>query len=87
MYLVPGCTRGPSVPGTRIPGTQILPGHGTRIGDLWMWLQLMWFQFEVVRGPVGIIGGRFGAGLPGPKKPCLKKIGTSLLQGARLCTR
>jgi hypothetical protein len=24
-------------------------------GDLWMWLQLMWLQFEVVRSPVGIV--------------------------------
>ncbi len=31
-----------------------------------MWLQLMWLQFEVVRGPVGVVGGQFGAGL-GPK--------------------
>ena len=34
----------------------------SRIGDLWMWLQLMWLQFEVVRGPVGVVWGRFGAG-------------------------
>jgi hypothetical protein len=36
----------------------------TQVGDLWMWLQLMWLQFEVVRGPVGVvwgsIWGRFG---------------------------
>ena len=23
------------------------------VGDLWMWLQIMWLQFEVARGPVG----------------------------------
>ncbi len=27
-------------------------GWWLRLGDLWMWLQLMWLQFEVVRGPV-----------------------------------
>ncbi len=37
-------------------------------GALWMWLQLMWLQFEVVRGPVGIVWGRFWAGL-GPFGP------------------
>ena len=26
-------------------------------------LQLMWLQFEVVRGPVGVVWGRLGAGL------------------------
>ncbi len=35
------------------------------LGDLWLWLQLMWLQFEVVRGSVavrlGSIWGRFGA--------------------------
>ncbi len=25
-----------------------------------MWLQLMWLQFEVVRGPVGVVWGRLG---------------------------
>ncbi len=35
------------------------------LGDLWMWLQLMWLQFEVVRGPVGVVWGRFG----GPSGP------------------
>ena len=38
------------------------------IGDLRMWLQLMRLQFEVVRGPVGVDWGRFGAGL-GPQGP------------------
>ena len=33
------------------------------IGDLWMWLQLMWLQFEVVRGPAGVVWARFGTGL------------------------
>ena len=35
-----------------------------------MWLQLMWLQFEVVRGRFGVVCGRFGAGLepkPAPK--------------------
>ncbi len=36
-----------------------------KLGDLRMWLQLMWLQFEVVRGPVGghleSIWGRLGA--------------------------
>ena len=38
------------------------------IGDLWMWLQLMWLQFEVVRGPVGVVWGRGGTDL-GPAGP------------------
>ncbi len=37
-----------------------------RFGDLWMWLQLVWLQLEVVRDPVGVVWGRFGAGL-GPQ--------------------
>ncbi len=28
-----------------------------KYGDLWMWLQLMWLKFEVVRGPVGVVWG------------------------------
>ena len=39
-----------------------------RFGDLWMWLHLMWLHFEVVRGPVGVVWGRFGSGL-GPFGP------------------
>ena len=39
------------------------PGLGGGIGDLWMWLQFMWLQFEIVRGPVGVAWGRFAAGL------------------------
>ena len=35
----------------------------TSVGDLWMWLQVMWLQFEVVRGPVGVVQDRFGPGL------------------------
>ena len=38
----------------------------TSFGDLGMWLQLMWLQFEVVRGPVGVVWGRFGPAW-GPK--------------------
>ncbi len=34
-----------------------LPG-GRRNGQL-IWLQLMWLQFEVVRGSVGVVWGRF----------------------------
>jgi hypothetical protein len=33
-----------------------------------MWLQLVWLQVEVVRGPVGLAWDPFGAGL-GPKGP------------------
>ncbi len=33
------------------------------VGHLWLWLQLMWLQIEAVRGPVGVVWGRFGAGL------------------------
>jgi hypothetical protein len=43
-------------------------GTGGGGGDLCMWLQLTWLQFAVVRGPVGVIGGRFGTGL-GPNGP------------------
>ncbi len=28
------------------------------VGDLWMWLQLMWMHFEVVRSLVGVVWGR-----------------------------
>ncbi len=44
--------------------TQVLPASmvhrkntmgATPLGDLWMWLQLMWLQFEVVRGPLGVV--------------------------------
>ena len=44
-----------------LPEALLSPGQG--FGDLWMWLQLMWLQFEVVRGPVGVVHGWFGAGL------------------------
>ncbi len=43
-------------------------GHLNTFGDLWMWLELMWLQFEFVRGPVGVAWGRFGAGM-GPFGP------------------
>jgi hypothetical protein len=33
------------------------------MGDLWMWLQLMWLQFEVVRSPVGVNSGPVGGPL------------------------
>jgi hypothetical protein len=39
-------------------------GH---FGDLWMWLDLMWLQFEIVGGPAGVVWDRFGASL-GPKE-------------------
>jgi hypothetical protein len=38
------------------------------IGDLWMWLQLTLLQFEVARGPVGLVWGRCGTDL-GPVGP------------------
>ena len=46
-------------------------GHRTKLiwthfGDVRMWLQLMWLQFEVVRGPVGVVWGRIGTG-PDPR--------------------
>ncbi len=41
---------------------------GGFLGDLWMWLQFMWLQLEVVLGPLGAGCGRFGAG-SGPKEP------------------
>ncbi len=37
---------------------------GRIVGDLWMWLKLMWLQFEVVRGR----SGSFGVDLK-PKDP------------------
>ncbi len=57
------------------PRTYVPAGHQVSVGDLWMWLQLMCLQFEVVRGPVGIVWDRFGAqGAPNrpqidPKRP------------------
>ena len=38
------------------------------IGDLWMWLQLMWLQVALVRGPVGVVWGRCGTDF-GPQSP------------------
>ncbi len=43
--------------------------HFAELGDLWMWLQLMWLQFDVARGPVAIIFGRFGVGLGSQPTP------------------
>ncbi len=39
------------------------------VDDLWMWLQLMWLQFETVRCPVKVVGVDVGAvwGSLGPK--------------------
>jgi hypothetical protein len=38
------------------------------VGHSLTWLQLMWLQLEVVRRPVGVVWGRFGAPLgPGPR--------------------
>ncbi len=36
--------------------------------DLWMLLQIVWLQFEVARGPVGVVSARFEASL-GPFWP------------------
>ena len=33
------------------------------MGDLWMWLHLMWLQFEVARSPVGVNSGPVGGSL------------------------
>ncbi len=55
-------------PGRDFPGTRQQNLGLQGLGDLWMWLQLMWLQCEVVRGPVGIVWGRFGTGL-GPFGP------------------
>ncbi len=38
----------------------------TNDSAIYVWLQLMWLQFEVLRGPVGLVCGRLGAGW-GPK--------------------
>ena len=45
-------------------GTQQPLQHLGPRGHLWlsMWLQFLWLQFEVVRGPVGVVCCRFGAG-------------------------
>ncbi len=50
-------------------------GRTSGIGDLVMWLQFMWLQFEVVRRPVGSFGvdlgpvlGRVGPQVD-PKRP------------------
>ena len=45
------------------------------IGDLWMWPQLRWLQFEVVRGPTGVVWGRFGGGWGAPWAPNRPQIG------------
>ena len=42
------------------------PAH--KFGDVSMWLQIVWLQFAVVRGQVGVVWGRFAAGL-GPFGP------------------
>ncbi len=47
---------------------RVLEGPVGFIGDLWMRLQLLWLQFEVVRSPVGVVWGRFGA-LWAPSRP------------------
>ncbi len=47
----------------------------------WLWLQLMWLQFEVVRGPVGVVWGRFGAGLGpvgAPSRPQIDRTSDNL---------
>ncbi len=52
--------------------------HEGLIGDLWIWLQLMWLRFEVVRGPVGVdlgaIWGQFGPN-PAPNQPHATQTG------------
>ncbi len=35
--------------------TAVGPQRATAFDLLWIWLQLMWLQFEVVRGPVGVV--------------------------------
>ncbi len=52
--------------GFRPVPARTLPRPG--VGVLWMWLQRMCLLFEVVRGPVGVVWGRLGAGL-GPLGP------------------
>ncbi len=32
-----------------------LKGGKVLLGDLWMWIQVVRLQFEVVRGPVGVV--------------------------------
>ncbi len=54
------------------------PLSGAHLGDLWMWLQLMRLHFEVVvRGPVGVIWGRFCAE-SGPVGPQTGPTSTSI---------
>ncbi len=59
----------------RYPAKELEMRKGASLaGDLWMWLQLMWLQFEVVRNQVGVTWGRFGTGLG----PIWDRFGTDL---------
>ncbi len=60
----PGGTSGRPAPLPEINGFGPVPA----LGGLWMWLQLRRLQFEVIRGPVGVVWTRFGVGL-GPSGP------------------
>ncbi len=66
---VPGKPGTTSLPGSleRFDAALALPPGGsvpsTCIGDLWMWLQVIW-----LRGPVGVVWGPSGSGL-GPFWP------------------
>ncbi len=54
------------------------------LGDLWMWLQLTWLKKEIVRGPIGVVWDRFGAGLgPSPPGAYLSSGGGSSMFGVQ----
>ncbi len=65
VYLELEGTRDPQIPGG--PGIlgNLGPAHSAIYG---CGCNLMWLQFEVVRGPVGVAWGRFGA-LWAPNRP------------------
>ncbi len=71
--MPPGASGGSKIIGAQIPASVAFASHKARArqrttwdpGGLLIWLQLMWLQFEVVRGPVGVVWGRFGT-LPRP---------------------
>jgi hypothetical protein len=63
----------PRIPTGRREGARTARSPGSSLeqlfSDLWMWLQLTWLPFEVVRRPVGVFWGRFGTGLGFQKAP------------------
>ncbi len=53
---------GPILKLPRLESGRNLAREPPRLGDLWMWPQIIWLQLEVVRSPVGVAWGRSVAG-------------------------